>query len=216
MREVSTRAPRWTTARDGVPGHDAQVHALQVPRQHLAGGPQWPHRGQRLVRARLRLLAEPGPSALLCRPSRLASKRRADPGRVGPVVGFRVRQGLRKGPASRPFLVPTGHPIVPLAAATYPKTCPSVKKHPSSWLGQPPPRPWSTPVGGASRTEGQTGASRTFVSSRRRRSPIGVANAAWLRRKTPSWRVANEPPTRRDMGKLRLSNPRFARMSDRR
>ena len=88
-----------------VPRHDAQVHALQVPRQHLAGGTQRPDRGQLLVRDRLRLrgdlLTESGQATLPRRPPRGASQRRAAPGCLGsladPVVNVHDRlDNLRK------------------------------------------------------------------------------------------------------------------------
>jgi hypothetical protein len=70
--------------------HDPQGHALQVPRQHLAGSTERSRRGQLLVGDRLRLrrdlLAQSRQPALLCRPTDGLAERRAAPGCLGPLA----------------------------------------------------------------------------------------------------------------------------------
>src|SRR5208283_226421 len=60
---------------------------LQVPRQHLARGTQWPHQRQLLVRDRLRLcrllLTQPGPTTLLRRPPPWPSRAASSSSRSG-------------------------------------------------------------------------------------------------------------------------------------
>ena len=86
-----------------VPGHDPQVHALQVSRRHLARGTQWSDREQHLVAARVRLLGDlltqSGQPSLLRRPARGVAQRRAAAGRLGPLA--ELRPGRQRARAVR-------------------------------------------------------------------------------------------------------------------